>query len=387
MLAELRQWDARYAAPLPRTTSHANNRDPHRPLRIGYVSADFCDHVCGHNLVPLFREHDRRNFELFCYSNVETPDSFTKFFQSHAQWRDIHPMSDQDAAQQVIDDRIDILVDLSLHSSCNRLLVLARKPAPVQFTFVGYPAGTGMSAIDYRLTDPYLDPPENDPFYVEKSIRLPHSFWCYDVEGMGLANSPPVVSPPALSNGFITFGCLNNFGKINDTILNTWKKVLDSVPNSRLLLLAPLGAHRQRVLAHLPGRASFVDRSPRLNYLANYNQIDLVLDTYPYNGHTTGLDALWMSVPTVTLYGQSAVSRAGLSQLSNLGLAELAVPTLDRYVELAVALANDLPRLADLRASIRRRMTDSPLMNAPAFARGVEAAYRRCWQKWCETPA
>jgi predicted O-linked N-acetylglucosamine transferase (SPINDLY family) len=309
---------------------------------------------------------------------------------AHA-WRLIYGAPDEAVIKMIRDDAIDILVDLSLHSSGSRLMVFAHKPAPVQVTFIGYPAGTGLETIDYRLTDPYLDPPgETDQNYVETSIRLPSTFWCYDREGMELADSPAVSPLPAAAAGKITFGCLNGFWKINDVALALWARILAATPASRLLILSPQGSARQRLAAKLaslaidPARIEFLPRLPRRDYLNYYRNIDICLDTFPYNGHSTSLDALWMGVPVITLVGKTSVSRAGLSQLSNLNLSELAAQSPDEFISIATKLAQDLPRLAALRAGMRDRMLASPLMHAPRFARNVEAAYHRMWLKWCQ---
>jgi protein O-GlcNAc transferase len=267
-------------------------------------------------------------------------------------------------------------------------LVFARKPAPVQVTFAGYPGTTGLSAIDYRLTDPYLDPPGlHDDWYAESSYRLPHSFWCFDPE----AEEPAVAPLPALQNGFVTFGCLNNFCKINEQVLALWARVLGAVDNSRLLLLANPGSPRQRTLDFfarqgiVSDRVEFCSFRPRHEYLAAYRQIDIGLDTFPYNGHTTSLDSLWMGVPVITLIGQTVVGRAGLSQLSNIGLAELAAATPEDFVHTAVDLAGDRPKLGALRSGLRERLRQSPLMDAEGFARGIEEAYRAMWHRRCQS--
>jgi predicted O-linked N-acetylglucosamine transferase (SPINDLY family) len=297
-------------------------------------------------------------------------------------------LSDGRAADLIRQDRIDILVDLALHTANSRLLVFARKPAPVQVTFAGYPGSTGLTTIDYRLSDPYLDPPGmEESVYSEETIRLPDSFWCYDpLDGREV----PVSALPAVSNGFVTFGCLNNFCKINDGVLRLWGKVLQAVPSSRLLLLAPEGSHQQHALEVLgqqgiaPQRIEFVRPQPRRQYLELYQHIDVGLDSFPYNGHTTSLDSFWMGVPVVTLVGRTVVGRAGLCQLMNLKLPELIGHTPEQYVGIASDLANDLPRLGQLRATLRGRMEESALMDAPRFARNVEAAYRAMWRRWCE---
>jgi predicted O-linked N-acetylglucosamine transferase (SPINDLY family) len=382
------RWDRQFAAPLAhRILPHANEPAPQRRLRIGYVSPDFRQHVVGRNLLPLFRAHDRREFEIVCYSGVSQPDALTDRFRSYAgAWHDVADWSDEQLAQGIRADRIDILVDLTLHMVRNRLLVFARKPAPIQVTFAGYPGTTGLSAIDYRLTDPYLDPPgRHDDLYAEESVRFFASFWCFDPP-----NPAPVVNPlPAVANGFVTFGCLNHFGKVNRPVLRLWAEVLRAVPGSRLLLLVPEGPQRQSTLEQLeqdgiePARLTFVGHQPRQAYLEQYHDLDMVLDTFPYNGHTTSLEALWMGVPVVTLVGQTVVGRAGLSQLINLGLPELIAGTPADFVRIAVELAGHLRRLGELRATLRARMEASPLMDSEHFARGIEAAYRSMWQRWC----
>jgi predicted O-linked N-acetylglucosamine transferase (SPINDLY family) len=396
---EHRRWNRQYVEPLRKSVQqrstnssqvHDNNRIPQRRLRIGYVSPDFKDHVVGRNLMPLFGEHDRGQFEITCYAQVRSPDAMTGQFQQHAdRWRSMIGRSDDQVASQIRADRIDILVDLALHTACNRLLVFARKPAPVQATFAGYPGSTGLSEIDYRLSDPYLDPPGMDEsIYSEQTIRLPDSFWCYDpLDCRDISVNPP----PALDSGAITFGCLSNFSKINVEVLALWAQVLRQVDNSRMLLLAPQGTHRQQTLDRLrleridPRRVEFVANQSRRKYLETYHRIDIGLDSFPYNGHTTSLDSFWMGVPAVTRVGERAVSRAGWCQLSNLGLAELAGKTAEEFVRIAIGLARDLPRLKELRSTLRRRMEQSPLMDAPKFARSIETAYRRMWREWCET--
>jgi protein O-GlcNAc transferase len=388
---ELRRWNHQHAEPLRKfIQTHSNDRSPNRRLRIGYVSPDFRDHVVGRNLLPLFQHHDHGQFEITCYAHLLRPDAMTSRFQETADcWRNILGLSDEHVAEQIREDRIDILVDLALHTAGNRLLVFARDPAPVQVTFAGYPGRTGLSAIDYRLSDPYLDPPGIDePFDGEQTIRLPDSFWCYDpLENRDIQ----VNSLPALETGFVTFACLNTFCKVNDEAFAVWAQVLRQVENSRLLLMAPHGSHRHRTLDRLaqegiePGRVEFIQSRPRHEYLQVYHRIDLSLDSFPYNGHTTSLDSFWMGVPVITLVGQTAVSRAGWCQLSNLGLTELAALTPEQFARIANDIARDLPKLAKLRSTLRTRMEQSPLMDGARFARNIEAAYRQMWQRWCQT--
>ena len=386
---ECRRWNQQHAAPLKKLIEpHTNDRTPDRPLRIGYVSPDFCNHVVGRFLLPLLDCHDHANFHITCYADVPRPDEMTQRMQGCAdQWRSILGQSDQEAADLIRQDRIDLLIDLSLHMAGNRLLVFARKPAPVQVSWLGYPGTTGLDAIDYRITDPYLDPPGlNDAFYSEKSVRVPDTCSCYQLS----MPTPPVNALPAQTSGYVTFGCLNNFCKISPTTFAVWIKILHAVPQSHLLLHAYEGLHRQRAaerFAHAgidPARIAFVGfGGPR--YYEFYHRIDLVLDPFPYGGGTTTCDSLWMGVPVLTLAGNPAFARMGLSILSNIGQPELISHDQEQYVQMAVALATDLPRLAALRSTLRQQMQSSPMMDAPRFARNMEAAYRQMWQAWCAT--
>ncbi|MGA3067200.1 MAG: hypothetical protein ABSF29_10170, partial [Tepidisphaeraceae bacterium] len=318
------------------------------------------------------------------YSSVIKEDELTPRLRKYADvWRTVTGWTDEQLAQQIRRDRIDILIDLTMHMSDGRPLLFARKPAPVQICWLAYPGTTGLTAMDYRLTDPYLDPPgQHDDWYSEKSIRLPETFWCFNP----LTRELPVNSLPASNTGTITFGCLNSSRKVTDRTLKLWSSVLSAVPNSRLLLLSPQGSHRQAVQEKLnipSHRLDFVEYQPRDAYLRQYHRIDIGLDTLPYNGHTTSLDSYWMGVPVVTRIGETVVGRAGWSQLNNLNLTELAAETDDRFIQIAKDLAADLPRLTDLRATLRPRMEKSPLMDPQRFAKNMESTYRDLWRIWC----
>jgi protein O-GlcNAc transferase len=391
---EHRSWHRQHAAPLAaQIRPHPSDRSPDRPLRLGFVSPDFRDHVIGRNMLPLFRHLDQSQYQAVCYADVPVPDALTEEFRRRSSlFRITAALNNAALTDQVRSDHIDILVDLTLHLSNGRPLVFARKPAPVQATFAGYPGTTGLPTIDYRLSDPYLDPPDQpagESLYSEKTLRLPHTFWCYDP----LDDHPPTVSAlPALTSGHLTFACLNNFSKINPSTLALWARVLNAIRGSRLLLLADQGSHRDRTLRLLADhgipapRITFLDKRPHAQYLQLYHQIDLSLDTLPYNGHTTSLDSLFMGVPVITLVGSTVVGRAGLSQLTNLGLPELITHTPDQYVAVIRDWATNLDRLAALRADLRPRMQRSPLMDAPAFARALESAFRDMWRRWCLQP-
>lgn len=394
ILQEARRWNERHgAAGRALRRPHTNERSAGRRLRIGYVSADFCNHVSAQFLVPLLAHHNRSEFAIHCYAEVPREDDFTAQFRTLADgWRSTVGLTDEQVAESVRVDQIDILVDLKLHTRHNRLRVFAHKPAPVQVTWLGYPGTTGLGGMDYRLTDPHLDPPhleDRDEWYSEQSVRLPETFWCYDP----LAAGPGVGALPALrggGRGRVTFGSLNNYCKVQEGVLALWAQVLLAVPDSRLLLRCPPGQTRARTLEVL-GRAGvgaerveWFERASRAAYLAAYQDIDISLDTFPYNGHTTSLDSFWMGVPVITLAGQTAVGRAGLSQAINLGLPELVARTPEEFVQRAVQLAADLPHLAELRRTLRGRMEASPLMNAPRFVGHLEAAYRAMWERFIE---
>jgi predicted O-linked N-acetylglucosamine transferase (SPINDLY family) len=389
ILREARDWHHRHAEPLaPSHRPHENDPAPDRRLRVGYVSPDFREHPAAFFLAPLLANHDRSQVEIYCYAGVTRPDGVTDRLRAcAAAWRSTVGLADDSLADLIRSDRIDVLVDVTLHMAGGRLLVFARRPAPVQVTWLGYPGTTGLSAIDYRLTDPHLDAPgETDAHYAEQSVRLPETFWVYDP----LTGEEPGVNPlPALDGGPFTFGSLNNFCKVNAASLALWAAVLGAVPGSRFLLLAPAGQARDWVRTQLERngvggeRVVFVDRLPRPEYLRVYQQIDLGLDPLPYNGHTTSLDAAWMGVPTVTLAGRTVVGRAGRSLLCNLDLLELAAESPDEYVAIAAGWARDWRRLAELRSGLRGRMATSPLMDGTRFCRGLEATYRQVWRDWC----
>jgi len=385
---EQRLWAHHHAEPLKQFIQpYANNRNPDRPLRIGYVSPDLGNHPVGWFLLPLLADHDRKNFEVFCFAQVVHPDSFADRLRDQVdQWIAIAGLSDHRVAELIRAAQIDILVDLSLHSKDNRLLLFARKPAPVQVTYLAYPGSSGLTTMDYRLSDPYLDPPGSDEsLYSEKTLRLPDTYWCYQ------PLSDPAIGPsPALTNRFITFGCLNDFCKVNESVLAAWAQILNATPNSQLLLHAHVGNHHRRVLDQLehdgidPSRISFVGRVSTDLYFQQYQSIDIALDTFPYAGGTTTCDSLWMGVPVVSVAGQRAVGRGGLSILSNVGLPELVASDRNQYAQIAIDLALDQPRLCTLRSTLRDRMRNSALMDGTRFARNLESLYRQIWRNWCQ---
>jgi predicted O-linked N-acetylglucosamine transferase (SPINDLY family) len=370
----------------PHIQPHTNDRNPDRKLRIGYISTEFRQHALGLNIVPLLTQHDRTQFEIYCYADVDKPDFYTfRLRQCTDRWHDINRKSAEQIARLVREDGIDILLDIHQHMGSNRLVVYAFKPAPVQIGFAGYPGSSGLSTIDYRLTDPWLEPADEPPYpSSETAVRLPHSFWCYHP-----VTEVPVVPLPAERAGHVTFGNLNNFCKLNETTYRLWVAILKATPGSRLLLLAPQGAHRERATAFFaaqgiaPERIEFLARAGATEYYRYYNPIDISLDSFPCNGHTTSMDSFFMGVPVTSYRGQTLWGRATYSQANNLGMPELVGKTPEEFVALSIALARDLGRLAGIRRTLRDRMKSSPLMDDVGFARGIEAVYRSAWRTWC----
>ncbi len=390
IFAEHLKWAAQYEAPLAATIQpHTNDRSPDRRLRIGYVSPDFRRHPVGYFMRPIFAHHDPQQVEIFVYSDIFRGDAVTDFFRSRTHaWRETYGLNDEQLAEQIRADQIDILIDLTLHMAKSRLLAFARKPAPIQATYLGYAHSTGLKSMDYKITDGYLDPPGmSEAFHTEKLIRLETNFCCEPEP-----TAPEVGELPAKTNGYITFASSNTLMKTNAAVIETWCRILNELPNSRLLLIATglgSGASRIRVLQRFTKRgiaperieiADFPGFEPGMRAL---ERADIALDTFPYNGGTTTANALWMGLPVITLAGASPIGRQGVSFLSNLGLPELIAKTPEQYVTIAVELAKDLDRLADLRSGMRNRMRTSPLMDGPRFARVLEAAYRQMWKTWC----
>jgi protein O-GlcNAc transferase len=380
ILEECTRWNERFAAGVRGPArSRAIGGDADRRLKIGYVSPDFRDHCQSLFTIPLLSRHDHEAFEIHCYSSVKRPDDFTRRIAGYADvWREVRSLDDAALCQLIREDRIDILVDLTMHMAGGRPLVFARKPAPIQIAWLAYPGTTGIGAMDYRLSDPQLDPDGFESHYSERTLRLADSFWCYDP----LTDQPAVNTLPAIERGYVTLGCLNNPCKLTDHTLRLWGAVMRALPAARLLLMAPPGRHRRQLLQRLAAHeiaATRVDLHPfrpRGEYLRTYHDVDLGLDTFPYNGHTTSLDSFWMGVPVVTRVGRTSVGRGGLSQLFQLGLTELAAESDDAFIHVAVALGGDLVRLAALRRELRARLERSALMDAPRFARQIEGAYR-----------
>jgi protein O-GlcNAc transferase len=396
IFATHQRFNEKYALPLAQLIQpHLNTREPQRKLKIGYVSADFRTHSVAFFIEPILAHHNHQQFEIFCYYNERHEDFITRRLQSYADhWVNCVNLSDVDLTAKIKQDQIDILIDLSGHTNGNRLLVFARKPAPLQVTYLGYLSSTGLTSIDYRITDNYVDPPERNPsFNSEQPLRLSSSYFCYHP----LINTPPVNSLPALDQGYITFGSFNNYIKMNLKLFTLWAQILKAVDNSKLLIKAKSLNDLNTQQSFLNSFASLDIEPSRLIigdydssieiHLRSYHQIDIGLDTYPFHGGTTTCQALWMGVPIVTLVGERHASRTGLSILSAVGLTELIAYTPEEYVEISIKLANDPEYLQQLRARLRTQMQASPLMAGEQFTHHLEAAYRQMWEKWCATSA
>jgi protein O-GlcNAc transferase len=387
ILQEHRRWNQIFAAPLASSIRpHPNDRTPDRQLRVGFLSPDLSVHPVGRFLRPLLAYRNRSQTQVYCYSDVRRPDAMTVRLQKEADvWRVTLGMEDETVAEMIRADGIDILIDLTMHAEGTRLLVFARKPAPVQATYLAYAGTTGLDTIDYRISDPYLDPPGGDEsVYSEKTIRLAHSYWCYEPP----TEAGEIKPRPA---GDIMFGCLNNYAKISPPCWKTWCEILRRVPTARLIAFAREGIHRQRPIQTLqseginPDRLQFVGATGLADYFKRYDEIDIALDPFPYPGGTTTCDALWMGVPVVSLAGKTAVSRGGLSILSNIGLPDLVTRNVEVYVQTAIQLANDREKLRELRTTLRERMQQSPLMNAKLCAEDFDAVVRQMWICYCQS--
>lgn len=376
---------------------YTNNPDPSRKLKIGYVSADFFSHSVSYFSLPLIANHDKNQFEVHCYSAREVEkDPVMARIRREVVWHDIQFKSFEQVADQIREDQIDLLVDLSGHTGGNQLLAFARKPAPIQFTWIGYPFSTGLKAIDYRIVDNYIEPEGvSEHISSEKLLRIDGCFCAYRPSVSRphrLTSGELDVRPtPALKNGFITFGCCNNFNKVSTFTLEMWAKILQRVPGSKLLLEIANGTREDvrlgveaKVLAAGIDLAQLIisDRKKNPQYML-YHDIDIVLDPYPCNGGTTTCDALFMSVPVVSLEGDRFMSRLGASFISNAGHPEWVTTLPEQYIEIACNLASDVQALDRVRQNLRHQVETSPMMDEIGFARKLERAYRKIWRDWC----
>jgi protein O-GlcNAc transferase len=387
----IREWGARFSLEHPASVPAAARPGTDRPerLRVGFISGDFRTHSVAHFFEPILSARDRGAFTYVLYSNSHVQDGVTERLRADAdEWRDIQRLTDDALIDMIRTDGIDILVDLSGHTAYNRLAVFARRAAPVQVSYLGYPSSTGIATMDYRITDAVTDPPvPADDWHCERLLRLPDTQWCFRPFGM-----PAVPGPlPARQAGFVTFGSFNNLTKASDILLGCWAQILIELPTSRLRLTRVRSAQRAGEIIDLFERSGVArERIECLPYASDppYGQqfagIDIALDNYPYNGVTTTCESLYVGVPVVSLHGRNGVSRSGLSLLGTLGLGELAASTPEQYIEIAVELANDLPRLKRLRGSLRTRFEQSSLRDEKRFAGKFEELLRTAWREHVE---
>ncbi len=384
-------WAKKYTAATLNNRTFHNECDPEKELRIGYVSPDFRAHSVAYFLEPILANHDKKSIRIYCYSAVVSPDETTERFKdlTHS-WKSIVGLSDDDVASCIFNDQIDILVDLAGHTGNNRLLIFSRKLAPVQVSYLGYPNTTGLSTIDYRLTDAFADPPgSTDEWYTEKLVRVDPTTWCYRPS----FRTPEIDKLPVLKKGHITFGSFNAFYKLNEIVFALWEKFLRELPTSQLFLKSRSLADpviREKIFERFQASGISQERitlnqreSSHQRHLERYHEVDIALDSFPYNGTTTTCEALYMGVPVITLEGKDHRSRVGVSLLNQVQLQHLIARNEEEYVEIACSLASKVADLAELRNNLRARMEASPLMDEAGFTQGLENTYREMWQKWC----
>jgi len=384
------EWAARHAGTIVAASrsAFANTREPERRLRIGYVSPRFNAGPVAHNLLPLLRSHDHARFHITCYAVSDVHDAVTEEIRSHADaWREAASLDDAGLLALVGDDAIDILVDLSGHCPGHRLRMFAHRAAPIQMTWLDYSNTTAIGAMDYFVGDMLQTPPGTPQRFTEEVLRLPDVRLCY----LPQEELPAVAPSPALRNGYVTFGCINRLSKLNPAVVAAWSGILAQVPGSRLLLKGTAySSHevRSAVQARFAEHGIGAERldlrgfSDAAQMMAEYGDVDICLDPFPYNGSTTTCDALTMGVPVVSLAGQALAARAGVMYLTTCGLQEWLAADRAEYVRIACSAARDVPMLAALRTELRGRFLASPVCDAPRFARSFEALYRSAWTRW-----
>lgn len=390
LAAAHQEWNTRHGRAETTGGFDAGRLDPEKRLRLGFVSADFGHHPVGYFLVQTLENLDPSGAEAFCYSGRATSDELTdRLRAASAGWTDTRQLTNGQLAGRIGGDAVDVLFEISGHARGNRLGVYAMKPAPLQISWgIGYPGATGLDTIDALLTDARHIPPADEVNFKERLVHLPQGQFCFDPP----RDAPDVAALPAIGNGHITFGCLSQPRKISGDVLDAWAGILRAVPDSRLILGfkgMTDGANVARLTDALgaegiaPERLTLLGGAPHDEFLGRYNRIDLALDTFPYSGGLTTLEALWMGVPMITFPGQSCAGRHAAGHLSAIGLHQLIAEDLGGYVELAVQLAGDPDRLADLRAGLRRQLATSPICDGAGFAADFLAAVRGLWRQRC----
>jgi protein O-GlcNAc transferase len=386
---EHRIWATRHAdSLLPPDKGHANAPDPERKIRVGYVSGDLSAHPVGFFMDPILAAHNRDEIDVVCYAGGKVDTWTERMRESASLWRGTIGLGDAELAQRIEQDQIDILVDLSGHSEGNRLLAIARKPAPVQVSWLGYFNTTGMRAIDYLIVDSNLAPLEEKAPFVEEPLRIPSCYLAYRVPKY----APPVSPAPCIERGFITYGTFNALSKIGTHVVPVWAEILGRNPTARLVMKngafadeasRSLYRHHFEQCGISPERVDLLGPSPHEELLPFYSQIDIALDPFPYNGGTTTCESLAMGVPVVTLRGDRFVSRVGSTILYNVGLGELVAHTQAEYIDKAIELGQNPALLAEMRANMRTRLAESTLCDTAGFTKKLEQAYREIWRRWC----
>ena len=372
-----------------RSARHANDPDPDRRLRIAYLSPSLKAHVLAPYVEPLLRAHHRETVSVHVYAHVPTPDSVTwRMKELSDSWTFIHGMSDDEVAAAVRAEGIDILIDPMGHWAGNRLAVFARKPAPVQVSYLCQGLTTGLAAMDYVIGDRWLnDGGAMQRLATERVVELASGFQVTSFD-----TAPPIGEPPVLRNGHVTFGSFNNPAKTSDATLDLWAKVMAAVPASRLLIKGKgleQEGNQRALRARLSQHGIGLDRVDVLGWVADsdhltlHDRMDIMLDTTPFTGGRTTLEALWMGVPVVTLIGDTVYGRFSQSHLCRTGVPELAAASEDEYVAIATALAGDPERLRHYRHALRPALRDSSLLDADTHAAELEEAFRTMWRSWC----
>lgn len=389
LAAVRRDWNRRHGTPPEPPAPHLNDRDPERPLRIGYVSSYFHNSSGAEILVGIVENRDRAQHDAVCYSSGMVIDEMTRRFRTQCRWVDARGLDDAALADRIRLDRIDILVDLDGHSPRNRLTLFSRKPAPVQVTGWGHAGGTGLAAMDYAFVDPVFVRPDEQVHFAEKLVNLP----CVLTMQPPL-DAPPVAACPVDRHGVVTFGCFNRLTKVSPVVLGLWARILHAVAGSRLLLKGRLmedpgvrGSIERTMREHGigPERLVLVGGTPRAEHLAAHAEADIALDPFPLTGGISTVEALWMGLPVVTFAGPTMYGRVSAAVLAALHEPELVARSLDDYVARAVALAGDRQMLRLYRATLRERVAGSPVANVTLYTRAVEAAYRAMWRTWCSS--
>lgn len=386
--AERKAWNVQHAQQLLRPHTFKNTRDSSRRLRIGYMSADFRAHSASYVFSAMLLRFNPDLFEVYAYSNTESEDSFTETIKQHVSaWRRIVELDDNAVSEIIREDAIDILVDLSGHSGGNRLLVFARKPAPIQITAWGYIGGTGMSAMDYFFADPVVVPPSEKIYFAESVYYLPSV-----IPGYFPVQFPDITESPAIASKQITFGAFNRLAKVSEATFHTWIEILQRIPHSRILFkTAELDnpVLKQRVLSHFSNagidtnRILIQGKSSWYEHMSAFRMADIALDSFPHNGGVTTLESLMMGLPMLTLRGKTVHGRVSASILTTLGLSDWVANSEAEYISLAIAKANDVNALADLRNNLRTVVNESVIGSTTDYVNAVEVAYRELWSMWC----